>query len=162
MGATAHAAPVSQSEHIEAWEYAGRIQDRRAVRRGIISGCLVGMLMVGCSSGSDQPFGVYSKSTGDEGFDAASLSGTLTLESGCLIVVDDGVESSLSFQEGVASWDSRDEVLTVDGREFSIGESVTATGGYGVDSNAKCAKFEQFRVAPDSFGAAEDSRTEAP
>lgn len=112
--------------------------------------------LAGCSTdypaSAPPPFGVYESRAGDVGFDGAEFRGTLQLRDDCL-VLEDGLGSvALVLEEGAASWDSDTETLRFTGRDFAVGDALSAGGGTGAtDPGIDCGDLEFFRVAPGSL-----------
>lgn len=107
--------------------------------------CALTMLIAGCggdagsgnSTGdldaADSPVARYDWSPHD-GAMTALLEGTLELRDGCLVVNSSWDDADTVvipvFPRSQASWDPDREVLTYAGRDYGIGDSIWAGGGY--------------------------------
>ncbi|WP_169747630.1 hypothetical protein [Demequina iriomotensis] len=69
------------------------------------------------------------------GGDAALMEGTLALRDGCLYIVGEGDADGLTvvpvLSRELAAWDATAEVLTYAGRDYAMGDTVFAGGGWG-------------------------------
>lgn len=96
------------------------------------------VLLAGCApstgdlDAADSPVARYDWSGGSAM--AALLEGTLELRDGCLIVnlsYDPYTPAVAVFPRTYAAWDAETSVLTYAGREYGMGDSVSAGGGGG-------------------------------
>ncbi|MDN4474797.1 hypothetical protein QQX09_02885 [Demequina sp. SYSU T00192] len=83
---------------------------------------------------SDSPVARYDWDPADGG-DAALMEGVLELRDGCLYIAGDGDAAGLTtvpvLPRALASWDAEAQVLTYAGRDYAMGDAVSAGGGWG-------------------------------
>ncbi|WP_156165247.1 hypothetical protein [Demequina rhizosphaerae] len=106
--------------------------------------CLAGVILLvlaGCAAHSggdldspDSPVARYDWDPADGG-DAALMEGVLELRDGCLYVVGTGESAGLAtvpvLPRALTAWDAEAEVLTYAGRDYAMGDAVSAGGGWG-------------------------------
>ncbi|WP_298808702.1 hypothetical protein [uncultured Sphingomonas sp.] len=88
-----------------------------------------------------------------------AVTGTLLIRNGCLLVAGGSRELALVFREGTASFDQAANMLTVDGRTFPVGSTVSmgGSGGSAVgsmpqgDPKQQCDANDIWTVVPGSF-----------
>ncbi|WP_156156119.1 hypothetical protein [Demequina maris] len=70
-----------------------------------------------------------------DGGEAALLEGVLELHDGCVYVVGGGDAAGMTtvpvFPRALTSWDAEAQVLTYAGRDYAMGDEVSAGGGWG-------------------------------
>lgn len=70
-----------------------------------------------------------------DGGDSALMEGTLELIDGCVYIVGSGDAEGLTtvpvFPRALTSWDTAEQVLTYAGRDYALGDAVSAGGGWG-------------------------------
>lgn len=80
----------------------------------------------GCAqSGGEFPFETYEKQPGPSS--AAGLDGLLKREGSCLYVDTEGVRVAILLPSN-ARWNPETETLSVDGKEYRVGENVSFGG----------------------------------
>lgn len=92
-------------------------------------------------------------------FHQVAMAGRLLVESGCLVVDSGEKKFALVFREGTANYDPAIEALTVEGRSFPIGSSISmgGSGGSAVESmpqgdpKESCGVADTWTVVPGSF-----------
>ncbi|MDN4490309.1 hypothetical protein QQX13_05640 [Demequina sp. SYSU T00068] len=94
---------------------------------------------VGDLDADDSPVARYDWDPADGG-DSALMEGTLELIDGCLCIVGagetDGLITVPVFSRSLTSWDADSRVLTYAGRDYALGDPVSAGGGWGPPTSA--------------------------
>lgn len=108
------------------------------MKRLLVTGAFA-VLVAGCShdpgglDAPDSPVARYDWSSRDGGMDAL-LGGTLEMRGGCLVVNPSWDDADTvvvaAFPRAYASWDADRELLSYGGRDYGIGDSIWAGGGY--------------------------------
>lgn len=92
-------------------------------------------------------------------FHQVAMTGRLLVERGCLVVDSGEKKFALVFREGTATFDAATKALTVEGRSFPIGSTISmgGSGGSAVESmpqgdpKESCGVAETWTVVPGSF-----------
>lgn len=92
---------------------------------------------VGDLDAPDSPVARYDWDPADGG-DQALMEGTLELIDGCLSIVGTGDAEGLTavpvFSRALTAWNAETRVLTYGGRDYALGDFVSAGGGWGPPS----------------------------